>query len=354
MALFLSSEKSLLSPRKCVDFLTGRMIGNIIFSFLSTVFVFGFQCPVLRPRVDGERHCHACVDIAMPAYRGVMVRRRSCFHDVCPSSARALMLEDLVVDGVGGWRLVVLSRAFDGGVFEEQTLGPAWRDLSSRLGRSASSSAGLPWVKFRALYSRFCSVLSVWLRFMYQLSLKYETCATKKQRHVRLTWDCLHDYPRVRGVSALRSCARERYVGPSGLNLVVIDICHGISPWQYIGPWTRIDVLMGPFIMGLGMSTIHGRVHDPRLDYTSSAMKEGWISCRRVIGLFGCFLKSTCRGELLTAMGRDSNNQMFLIAWAVVSIENFENWLWFLSNLGSDFNLAMGVYLAFLSDGHKE
>ncbi|GJZ18222.1 splicing factor [Tanacetum coccineum] len=83
------------------------------------------------------------------------------------------------------------------------------------------------------------------------------------------------------------------------------------------------------------------------------AMKEGWTSCRRVIGLDGCFLKLTCRGELLIAMGRDSNNQMFPMAWAVVSIEKSENWLWFLSNLGSDFNLAMGAYLTILLDGHK-
>ncbi|GKE05427.1 multidrug resistance-associated protein 5 [Tanacetum coccineum] len=41
------------------------------------------------------------------------------------------------------------------------------------------------------------------------------------------------------------------------------------------------------------------------------------------------------------------------MTWAVVSIENSENWLWFLSNLGSDFNLAMGAYLTILSDGHK-
>ncbi|GJZ84812.1 pentatricopeptide repeat-containing protein [Tanacetum coccineum] len=41
------------------------------------------------------------------------------------------------------------------------------------------------------------------------------------------------------------------------------------------------------------------------------------------------------------------------MAWAVVSIENSKNWLWFLSNLGSDFNLAMGAYLTILSDGHK-
>nr|GEV00315.1 E3 ubiquitin-protein ligase SHPRH [Tanacetum cinerariifolium] len=41
----------------------------------------------------------------------------------------------------------------------------------------------------------------------------------------------------------------------------------------------------------------------------------------KVIGLDGCFLKGTIKGELLTAMGRDANNHIFLIA----SCEAFEN-----------------------------
>ncbi|GJW38904.1 RNA-directed DNA polymerase, eukaryota, reverse transcriptase zinc-binding domain protein [Tanacetum coccineum] len=96
-----------------------------------------------------------------------------------------------------------------------------------------------------------------------------------------------------------------------------------------------------------------GKTLFKRMYICFKAIKEGWRSCRRVIGLDGYFLKSTCRGELLTAMGRDSNNQMYPMAWAVVSIENSENWLWFLSNLGSDFKLGMGAYLLILSDGHK-
>ncbi|GJV56632.1 hypothetical protein Tco_1457637 [Tanacetum coccineum] len=44
------------------------------------------------------------------------------------------------------------------------------------------------------------------------------------------------------------------------------------------------------------------------------AIKDGWGSCRRVIGLDGCFLNATCRGEFLTAMGRDANNEMFPMA----------------------------------------
>ncbi|GJR07428.1 calcium/proton exchanger [Tanacetum coccineum] len=56
-------------------------------------------------------------------------------------------------------------------------------------------------------------------------------------------------------------------------------------------------------------------------------VKDGWLAgFRKVIGLDGCFLKHTCRGELLVAIGRDANNQMYPIAWAVVKLENIDNW----------------------------
>ncbi|GKD56776.1 hypothetical protein Tco_1290163 [Tanacetum coccineum] len=37
--------------------------------------------------------------------------------------------------------------------------------------------------------------------------------------------------------------------------------------------------------------------------------------------------ESRFRGELLTSMGRDTNNQMFPMAWAAVNIENSKNWV---------------------------
>nr|GEY69372.1 calcium/proton exchanger [Tanacetum cinerariifolium] len=58
-----------------------------------------------------------------------------------------------------------------------------------------------------------------------------------------------------------------------------------------------------------------GKIYFKRIYICFKAMIEGWSAgCRKVIGLDGCFLKSTCRGELLTAMGRDGNNQIFPIA----------------------------------------
>ncbi|XP_070056566.1 uncharacterized protein [Nicotiana tomentosiformis] len=46
---------------------------------------------------------------------------------------------------------------------------------------------------------------------------------------------------------------------------------------------------------------------------------EGWSEgCRRIIGLDGCFLKGICKGQLLVAVSKGGNNQMFPIAWAIV------------------------------------
>ncbi|GJX46318.1 calcium/proton exchanger [Tanacetum coccineum] len=109
-------------------------------------------------------------------------------------------------------------------------------------------------------------------------------------------------------------------------------------------------------------STVHlqieekenGQKHFLRFYVCFKAMKEGWSAgCRKVIGLDGCFLKGTVKGELLTAMGRDGNNQMFPIAWAVVNIENNDNWQWFLACICEDLMLGQGAYLTIISDGHK-
>ncbi|XP_023755101.1 uncharacterized protein LOC111903563 [Lactuca sativa] len=84
------------------------------------------------------------------------------------------------------------------------------------------------------------------------------------------------------------------------------------------------------------------------------AIKDGWkIGCRRVIGLDGCFLKGQCKGELLTAIGRDANNQIYLIAWAVVEVENKVNWTWFLELVSEDLSLDAGRGLCVISDQHK-
>ncbi|CAI9293941.1 unnamed protein product [Lactuca saligna] len=82
-----------------------------------------------------------------------------------------------------------------------------------------------------------------------------------------------------------------------------------------------------------------------------------WLDgCRKVIGVDGCFLKGVCRGELLSAVGRDANNNIYPLAWAVVNVENKMTWKWFLENLMEDIGgggWRNGHGITILSDGHK-
>ncbi|CAI9284491.1 unnamed protein product [Lactuca saligna] len=61
-------------------------------------------------------------------------------------------------------------------------------------------------------------------------------------------------------------------------------------------------------------------IYFSRMYVCIKGVKDGWIEgCRRVIGVDGCFLKGICRGELLSAVGRDTNNHIYPIAWAVIA-----------------------------------
>nr|CAH66742.1 H0404F02.18 [Oryza sativa] len=84
------------------------------------------------------------------------------------------------------------------------------------------------------------------------------------------------------------------------------------------------------------------------------ACKRGFLAgCRKVVGLDGCFFKGATNGELLCAIGRDANNQMYPIAWAVVEKENNDSWDWFCSLLFRDLKVGSGEGWVFISDQQK-
>nr|XP_017245786.1 PREDICTED: uncharacterized protein LOC108217466 [Daucus carota subsp. sativus] len=89
-----------------------------------------------------------------------------------------------------------------------------------------------------------------------------------------------------------------------------------------------------------------------------AGIKRGWKeNCRKIIGLDGCWLKGKCKGELLSAIGRDANDQMFPICWAVVEGESYDSWSWFLKllvlDLGPDGPFSKGTGWTILSDQQK-
>ncbi|KAG8368115.1 hypothetical protein BUALT_Bualt15G0011600 [Buddleja alternifolia] len=91
-----------------------------------------------------------------------------------------------------------------------------------------------------------------------------------------------------------------------------------------------------------------------KMYFCLASMREGFLACcRPIIGLDGCFLKGMYKGQLLIAIGRDGNDNIFPIAIAYVEIEKEETWKWFLSLLLRDIGSADEKGWAFISDRQK-
>nr|ABA98502.1 transposon protein, putative, Mutator sub-class [Oryza sativa Japonica Group] len=85
-----------------------------------------------------------------------------------------------------------------------------------------------------------------------------------------------------------------------------------------------------------------------------NACKKRFLAgCRRVVGLDGCFFKGSTNGELLCALGRDANNQMYPIAWAIVEKETNDSWDWFCALLFKDLVAGDGDGWVVISDQQK-
>ncbi|GKA01300.1 multidrug resistance-associated protein 5 [Tanacetum coccineum] len=65
-----------------------------------------------------------------------------------------------------------------------------------------------------------------------------------------------------------------------------------------------------------------GKTYFDRFYVCFAGLKDGWKTCcRKIIALDDCFLKSPNQGEILTTIGRDGNNHIYLVPWAVGLIE---------------------------------
>ena len=54
------------------------------------------------------------------------------------------------------------------------------------------------------------------------------------------------------------------------------------------------------------------------------ALKHGFLEgCRSVLSIDGYFIKGPWKGQILVAVGRDGNNQMYPVAWAVTQREKY-------------------------------
>ncbi|KAL2892234.1 CREB-binding protein [Bienertia sinuspersici] len=91
-----------------------------------------------------------------------------------------------------------------------------------------------------------------------------------------------------------------------------------------------------------------------RIFFCFDGLRRGWLEgCRKLLCVDACFLKTFLGGQLKSAIGRDANEQMYPVAWAVVEGENNNSWEWFFLNLQKSLELGDGAGLTLISDEHQ-
>ncbi|XP_052622629.1 uncharacterized protein LOC111921813 [Lactuca sativa] len=84
------------------------------------------------------------------------------------------------------------------------------------------------------------------------------------------------------------------------------------------------------------------------------ALKLGFkAGLRDFLGFDGAFMKGPYPGQVLTAVGLDSNNGIYPLAYSIVEAENKSSWSWFLECLGEDLELSTNSNFTFISDRQK-
>ncbi|KAK4390961.1 hypothetical protein Sango_2159400 [Sesamum angolense] len=104
---------------------------------------------------------------------------------------------------------------------------------------------------------------------------------------------------------------------------------------------------------GVGEGTVY-----MNLNMGQKMRKMGKTGMRRgtkgpVIGVDGCHLKGHHGGILLIVVSIDPNNNLYPLAYAVVSGETRESWEWFLELLKGDLNVVRDDTYTFISDKQK-
>ncbi|GJS80144.1 mutator type transposase [Tanacetum coccineum] len=82
--------------------------------------------------------------------------------------------------------------------------------------------------------------------------------------------------------------------------------------------------------------------------------KTGFKVCMRdFLSFDGAFMKGSFPGQLLTAVGIDSNNGIYLMAYGIVELESKDSCTWFLEHLKEDLELQDNSNFTFIYDRQK-
>lgn len=202
--------------------------------------------------------------------------------------------------------------------------------------------------------------------------LSTHTCpSTFKQRYVNSKWIAEHyeNEIRMNPTWPLRAF-RKKVINDWGCEVSTfavgrakkkaLEVIQGNHKAHYGKLWDYVNAVT----QAMPDSTIDLVLDEPEIGVNSrrfrriyvclGPLKKGFTKgCRPIIGLDGCHLKEPFGGQLLTAVGCDSNDGMYPIVWAVVEAENSETWNWFINFLALDVNIINSGGWTFISDRQK-
>ncbi|CAL1371209.1 unnamed protein product [Linum trigynum] len=122
---------------------------------------------------------------------------------------------------------------------------------------------------------------------------------------------------------------------------------------SYVGHLQKVDP-DGTFLLEVDLEPESEKVYFKRFYVGFSSLSRGFLEgCRPFFCLDGCFLKGEVKGMLLSAVGKDGNNHMYPIAWAVVESENGSSWTWFIQTLKEQLHIVDGNCWTIVSDQQK-
>ncbi|CAN1134419.1 hypothetical protein LINPERPRIM_LOCUS16104 [Linum perenne] len=148
-----------------------------------------------------------------------------------------------------------------------------------------------------------------------------------------------------------RHCYRAKVAAQDMINSTVKEEYKNLR--RYLAELKRADPA-GRFLLEVDLMPGEESVYFKRFFVGFSSLRKGFLcGCRKMFGLDGCFLKGEVEGMLLAAVGKDGNNQVYPIAWAVVEGENTSSWTWFIQTLKEELGIEDGRGWSVISDQQK-
>nr|KAJ0212314.1 hypothetical protein LSAT_V11C400220460 [Lactuca sativa] len=129
-----------------------------------------------------------------------------------------------------------------------------------------------------------------------------------------------------------------------------------------IGDYTKQYELLRDYVLELQTTNPDTTVKidvcsEPNPDSPTRQFRRIYVcfkACLRdLLGFDGALIKGPFPGQVLSAVGLDSNNGIYPLAYRIVESENTESWKWFLANLGDDLDLERNSNFTFISDRQK-